>query len=111
MAVDRTKQLIVVSFRGTQSFENLKALLKLGMVDTGICTGCKAHEGFNQAWLDVKDTVVGEIRKQISNSANAKFKVVVTGHSLGAAIATVAAADLRSTFPVVDLVSFIPPLY
>jgi alpha-beta hydrolase superfamily lysophospholipase len=81
-------------------------LLNLGLTDTGICPGCTAHGGFNQAWLDAKSTVMAAVQSLASDPANAGFEIVVTGHSLGAAIATVAAADLRRTFKV-DLVSMI----
>jgi hypothetical protein len=112
--VDQTKKLIVVSFRGTQSLKNLQALLNIGLNNTGLpaaCTGCTAHGGFIQGWLDAKPKVVAAVNTATAaNPASAGYKIVVTGHSLGAAIASIAAVELRRTFTTyaVDLVCFIP---
>jgi hypothetical protein len=110
VAVDQTQKLIVVSFRGTNSVKNLEAILNFGLTSTGLpatCKGCTAHGGFIQGWLDAKSMVVAAINAtSAAHPASAGYKILVTGHSLGAGISSVAVVDLRGTFPAyaVDLV-------
>ena len=52
VAVDKVRNLIVVSFRGTQTFGNLQADFNLGLTPLDICNGtanCLGHAGFFQS--------------------------------------------------------------
>ena len=93
VAIDHTNQLIVLSFRGTTSFANILADINLVMVPTDLCPLCTAHSGFLDSWNSVKpqvQSVLANARKSFPS-----YKIVATGHSLGGAVATLAAADLR----------------
>jgi predicted lipase len=82
-----------VSFRGTSDSRDLLADLNVDLVSTSICSSCKVHAGFNAEWNDRLSTVVTAV-----NTAKAQqpsFKLVITGHSLGAAVATIAGAYFR----------------
>lgn len=57
------------------------------------CPGCEVHDGFAAAYEEVREEVIAAIQ---SFSCQ---EVVVTGHSLGGAIATLAAIDLRARPP------------
>ena len=59
-----------------------------------LCPGCQVHTGFWNAWKEARPKVLPALQKAVA--ANPKYQVVVTGHSLGAAIATLAAAELRN---------------
>jgi dienelactone hydrolase len=59
-------------------------------------TGCKIHLGYLTAWRESRDAIVRTVRAALTSNANGGYKVVVTGHSLGAGIAVVAAAQLRT---------------
>jgi hypothetical protein len=56
------------------------------------CDNCKVHRGFYTALLDDFDAVTNEIKRLLTQYPNAKVKT--TGHSLGAALAQLAAMEL-----------------
>jgi len=92
--VVRTEYDIVISFRGSQqSLENWITNLNFLKTDYeyGPC-GCKVHSGFYQGYMYLKDQIVPTIRSLKSKYPN--LPVRVTGHSLGAALATHCVADL-----------------
>lgn len=107
VALDPTNKYIIVAFRGSASIENWITNLDFKAVSTGLCSGCTAHKGFWQSWLDARSAVTAAV-KQMSTS-NPAYKIITTGHSLGGAIATLAAADLRNSGYPVTLYSFGAP--
>jgi hypothetical protein len=59
------------------------------------CNGGDLHAGFARTF----NVTVKEIRRQISQMLSANYDVVLTGHSKGAAIATIQALDAAQLFP------------
>lgn len=103
LALDNTNKLIVLSFRGSRSVENWIANLAADLTEiSDICSGCEGHVGFVTSWRSVADT----IREQVQNAVNEHpdYRVVFTGHSLGGALATIAAAALRGNGYNIDVV-------
>ena len=72
------------------------------------CPGCEAHKGFLSIWDDLKAVVEKELKALLKDHPERK-KLVVTGHSQGAAVASIAWADLKMIFPSlnVEVVSFL----
>lgn len=96
LAADDTNKLIVLSFRGSRTPANWIANLDFGFDDaTELCDGCEVHGGFWKAWNTVADTLKAEIEK--ARAAYPDYTLVFTGHSLGAAISTLAATVLQTT--------------
>ena len=76
--------------------ENWIANLDIALIDaSSICSGCKVHEGFWNTW----ETVATEVTSQIKTALSAYpgFTLVATGHSLGGALAAVAATVFRAS--------------
>jgi triacylglycerol lipase len=81
--------LRVVAFRGTEPDDPRDLLADLKAWKTGWPEGGRVHSGFATALSVVKD----QVRTAIETTQS---QVVVTGHSLGAALATLVASQFRS---------------
>lgn len=80
-----------------------------GTADTSLplCDDCLLHSGFFAAFETMKDSMLSEITNQVAANPNAT--VIVTGHSLGGAVATIAGAYLRKNGIPCDLYTFGSP--
>jgi hypothetical protein len=100
IAVDDVKQLIVVSFRGSEplrsrvpdSNTNLDSLN--AQVSASVyCTDCAAAKGYYESFMEVNKTVIEAVQAQ--RQLHADYQVVTTGHSLGGSLSMFAALELR----------------
>ncbi|PYH94499.1 mono and diacylglycerol lipase [Aspergillus ellipticus CBS 707.79] len=107
LAVDDTHKAIVLAFRGSYSVRNWLADATFFYTDPKLCNGCEAELGFWSSWTGVRDNVTEALSGTISKYPN--YELVVVGHSLGAAIATLAAADLREKGHEATLYAFASP--
>ena len=93
---DSTK--CIVSFRGSLNLANWMADLDFRLQEWPLgelqnaewCKGCRAHKGFTNAYDEIRKDVHASIEELGCT------RLVVAGHSLGAAVATIASFDLRS---------------
>ncbi|KAK8925422.1 Lipase [Metarhizium anisopliae] len=72
-----------------------------------LCDECQVHTGFFEGFLGIKNKMLTTVREQ--KDAHSDFEVVVTGYSLGAAVATLAATYLRKATFELDLYTFGSP--
>jgi len=74
------------------------------------CDGCKVHTGFYHAWTDLEQEALAALADIGCSPDGPSNKVVVTGHSLGAAASIVAMFRLNGLgFDVQPSVVFEPP--
>jgi hypothetical protein len=107
VATDTTNKLIVVSFRGSRSVRNWITNVQFPVKTTSICATCSASTGFWDSWLEAQTGVLAAVTKAQQQFPG--FKVVATGHSLGGALAGLAAGVLRSQGLTVDLYTYGAP--
>ncbi|KAF2867901.1 Alpha/Beta hydrolase protein [Massariosphaeria phaeospora] len=94
LAIDPTNNLIVLTFRGSSTLNNWLTNMDFALIRTKLCSSCTVHRGFYQSWLDARDALLDVLKA--TSAQYPHYKIVVTGHSLGGAIATLAAAQLRN---------------
>lgn len=71
-----------------------KALRKLAMNPKHTkCTDCKVHAGFMQSWRNTRPQLLHQVKEAIQKYPD--YQVTLVGHSLGGAVAALAALDFE----------------
>lgn len=99
-AYSPTKNLIFLAIRGSSNIENWMENLDVLKTTYPYCSGCEVHTGFYLAYHDIKAKMMSSMVNLYQKHPSAK--ILITGHSLGAAIATLAFVDLYSQFGKID---------
>ncbi|XP_061375932.1 phospholipase A(1) DAD1, chloroplastic-like [Gastrolobium bilobum] len=113
---------VVVAYRGTTTclewLENLRATLtnlqnipcnKGAMVESGFLSlYTSSLSSTNQSFMSLQEMVKQEISRILQTYDGEPLSLTVTGHSLGAALATLTAFDIKTAFPLqpVTVISF-----
>ncbi|KAI4189984.1 MAG: hypothetical protein L6R41_001092 [Letrouitia leprolyta] len=93
IAIDDTNKIVVLAIRGSVSKQNWRADWDMIRVKINFCHDCHVHRGFKHSWEEVKDAVMSNMKKAVA--LHPDYRIIITGHSLGGAIATLAAAEIR----------------
>ncbi|OTA67853.1 lipase [Hypoxylon sp. EC38] len=104
---DDTNKLIVTSIKGSESIRNWIADLSFIAVPCDLVDGCLIHAGFLTAYNEIEDDMMAALKE--AKKANPSYRTVFTGHSLGGAVATVAAANARNEGYDADLITYGSP--
>ena len=78
----------VLVFRGTSEIKDIFTDINIIRIDTPIGV---VHQGFYKSWLNVSEQIFEYL---YNNKLTINHEFYITGHSLGAAIATIAAVDI-----------------
>lgn len=84
----------MVAIRGSSNLRNFLTDVAFPYVPCPYGAGCLVHVGFDVAWKEV----MGEIDEAVTNALkqNPNYNIVIAGHSLGGAVATLVATHFRS---------------
>jgi hypothetical protein len=89
--------MIVISMRGSVSVQNWVTDIKFALQDCPeFGAGAKCETGFYSFWQDSKPAALEGLKMALAEAPS--YNIVVTGHSLGAAAAVFAAAELRTAY-------------
>ncbi|KAL4861429.1 hypothetical protein BDV12DRAFT_191089 [Aspergillus spectabilis] len=94
IALDHTRALIILAFRGNVTKPNWKADFNFTLAAAPeLCKDCWVHQGFWGAWEQISPILIPVLSDAVSK--NHVYSTVFVGHSLGGAIVTIVATLLR----------------
>ncbi|KAK9722365.1 hypothetical protein K7432_002713 [Basidiobolus ranarum] len=94
---------IVISFRGSSNWANWAknlAILPKTFIYPTANENVKVHSGFFETYASVEDNVRAGLKQVLTTLKDQTdtYKLIITGHSLGAAIATFCAMDIKRIY-------------
>jgi|GEM_PF-2705893 len=101
--VAQTDEIILLAFRGTES--NLEDWLGNMDIRTVTKPYGNVHKGFATHYANIKQ----QLETILANSNAASKSIWLTGHSLGGAIATIAASELMSNYAISGIYTYGQP--
>ncbi|KAI1422196.1 lipase [Xylaria sp. FL1777] len=108
VSTDAKNQVIVLSIRGSHSIRNWITDFEFIQNDcSSLASGCLVHSGFAKAWDEVSSAALAAVKA--AKAANPGYKIVFTGHSLGAAVSSLGAAYARKQGLAVDIINYGSP--
>lgn len=112
VALDHKREAVLVAVRGTLSLKDVLTDLSAeceNLPIEGVTGACYAHKGMCQAAGYIYRKLVNDGILNQAFSVAPEYKLVITGHSLGAGTASLLAILLRPSFPTLQCYSFSPP--
>ena len=91
-------EIVIVTFRGTEFGSDFWTDIKQSMQQMPASWGVNVfvHDGFGDAWRSIRAIIIPEVRNLVADGR----KLWITGHSLGGALASLAAYEFESVHEV-----------
>uniref|UniRef100_A0A665VGI6 Diacylglycerol lipase-beta n=1 Tax=Echeneis naucrates TaxID=173247 RepID=A0A665VGI6_ECHNA len=112
VALDHKREAVLVAVRGTLSLKDVLTDLSAECEDLpvdGVSGASYGHKGISQAAGYIYKKLVNDGILNQAFSVAPEYKLVITGHSLGAGTASILAILLRNSFPNLQCYAFSPP--
>ncbi|XP_066545751.1 diacylglycerol lipase-beta isoform X2 [Amia ocellicauda] len=112
VALDHKKEAVLVAVRGTLSLRDVLTDLSAdceSLPIDGVEGPCYAHKGIMQAANYIYKKLINDGILNQAFTIAPEYRLVITGHSLGAGTAAVLSIILRSSFPGLKCYAFSPP--
>jgi predicted lipase len=117
IAVDTASKKLMIAFRGSESTADWVANSNIAAAKwnhAGAGPETKVHDGFQRQYDSQRKQLISRVKLYLNGQVAGVPKIsnlIVTGHSLGGALATLAAYDLQTTFSSasVDMYTFGAP--
>jgi hypothetical protein len=79
VSLDKTRRLIVVAFRGSETMNDflVSDLLSISLVPIDLCANCASGSGFVLGWARIRNPIIQQVRTLLDK--NPGFIIVVTG--------------------------------
>jgi hypothetical protein len=100
---------LFIVFKGTTSFKEVISNIDFIQIDDSYNIPGKIHRGFHNIILN--NNVIESIKETLDNilSSIENVPIIITGHSLGAALATIFYAYISPVYDTVELITFGSP--
>ena len=99
--IDKT---IYIVFRGSEDIQNWIKNIRITFSDYPHCVNCKVHKGWYADVMNVIDQIKADVATLVMKFPD--YKVLVTGHSLGASLAALVFVELQSVYTSLELYNF-----
>ncbi|RDA84071.1 hypothetical protein CP532_0778 [Ophiocordyceps camponoti-leonardi (nom. inval.)] len=110
VASNPNRRHLVVAFKGSDTMFDYITDASKKLVESDLCQGCLAHNGFYTALTRLKNHLRRAVEDELRKPGRENYRVVVTGHSLGGALATLAGIYLRNVGIRCDIYTYGAPL-
>ncbi|KAK5578216.1 hypothetical protein RB653_003169 [Dictyostelium firmibasis] len=91
---------VIVAFRGSMDIQSWITNFQFLQIDYPLFPSAKVHSGFYDSWSSVRDQVKQSIDSALTLCGVECNEIKVTGHSLGAALATLAIAEIQGWYTI-----------
>jgi hypothetical protein len=110
VALDQKRSLVVVVLAGSgNTIRNWLADFTFIQVPYNLpgCASCWVHSGFDLGWSGRRIAILDAVTSALATHPN--YSLIITGHSIGAGVATLAGAELRNMNYSTDIYTFGSP--